>query len=224
MGLADQNELAPRGLISLVIYPKPAPAASAAAAARDPSILDLSGRQSAPWLSSLLVFLLAAAVTFAAEYMHEIWSGKISPPPRFLKALSPASGLGLHVEYEGERLLVTWSRTSPAVRSAVQGVLRIDDGGRHRDVLMDTTQIVSGSVLYKPDSSDVTFRLEVRGEESKPVVESIRVLDSAKPPPGEARPEKPRPTDTTAIPSQPPKAAPSSGPALQPASARTLLL
>lgn len=209
MGLANRNELAPKGLVTLMIYPR------TTVAAPTPT-LDASSHRSIPgpprgripWISSLLVFLLSASVTFGAVYVHELWSGPALSTPRFLQAVLPTQGLGLRVEYEGERLLVTWSRTSPAVRSAAQGVLRIDDGGLQRDVLMDSTQVVAGSVLYKPASNDVTFRLEVQSEQGKSMVESIRVLDSGKPPPTTPR-EKPQSQGPTAV---PPSAAPSSGP------------
>jgi|ERR1700761_1920739 len=188
MGLTNQNELAPKGLISLVIYPRPAVTAAPATTLVKPS-------RRVPWILSSFVFLIAAALTFAAVYAHELWSGPVVATPRFLQAVLPETGLGLRVEYEGERLLVTWSRTSPAVRSAAQGVLRIEDGSLHRDVLMDATQVLAGSVLYKPASNDVTFRLEVQNDQGKPAVESIRVLDSGKPP---------AKTEPAAIPASPP--------------------
>jgi hypothetical protein len=197
MGLTNSNELAPKGLVTLVIYPR-----AAIAATPDPAVANTKWRL--PWILSLFVFLLAAGFTFAAVYTHELWSGPVVSTPRFIRAVLPETGLGLRVEYESERLLVTWSRTSPAVRSAVQGVLRIEDGGQHRDVLMDATQVVAGSVLYKPASNDVTFRLEIKSDGRKPVVESIRVLDAGKPPPA---------TGTTGAPAGPSTAVPNSGPA-----------
>jgi hypothetical protein len=180
MGLADQKELAPKGLIRLVIYPREVEAKPA------PKPM----RRRIPWVSSIMVFLLSAGVTFAAVYVHQIWSTSV-PSTQTAQSVSSGQTLGLQVQYEGERLLVTWNRGSPAARSAVQGVLRIDDAGQHRDLVMDSTQIVAGSVLYKPASADVGFRLEVRNDRGAAVVESIRVLDAAKPQPA-AQPEQPR--------------------------------
>jgi hypothetical protein len=177
MGVANQNELAPRGLISLVIYPRPTQTEAAL------SETDALPQRPIPWISSLIVFALAAGVTFGAVYFRDMWSMAAFSTPRFLQASSPAESLGLHVEYQGERLLLTWNRGSPIIRSAVQGVLRIDDGGQHRDVILDATQIVAGSVLYKPASSDITFRLEVQNDRGTAGAESIRVLDAGKPPP-----------------------------------------
>ena len=213
MGLANPNELAPKGLVTLVIYPRTPAAPEPAAVVHKPrqwAIFE-PRRGRIPWFSSLLVFLSAAGVTFAAIYVHELRSGPALSTPRFLQAVLPGEGLGLRVEYQGERLLVTWSRTSPAVRSAVQGVLRIDDGRQHRDVLMDSTQVISGSVLYKPASNDVTFKLEVQNEQGKSIAESIRVLDSGNPPPVSTPSERPESNDSTAAPLS---AAPGSGPAV----------
>jgi hypothetical protein len=176
MGVANQNEVAQRGLISLVIYPRQKESDGAVAEPEPPS------QRPIPWISSLIVFVLSAGVTFGGVYFREMCSMTTFWSPRFLPARSAEQSLGLHVEYQGERLLVTWNRGSPAIRSAVQGVLRIDDGGRHRDVMMDATQMVAGSILYKPASSDIVFRLEVQNDRGTEVAETIRVLDAGKPP------------------------------------------
>lgn len=189
MGLAGRNEVAQTGLVTLVIYPRQAVSAPAPApfSTKPP-------RPGIPWLLSLFVFLLFAGITFAGVYTHELLSGTGWSTPSLVRNLYSTQGLGLRAEYEGERLLITWSRTSVAVRSAAQGVLRIDDGGRHRDVPMDALQVAAGSVLYNPASDDVTFRLEVQCDSGKPVVESIRVLDAGKPAaattPGESQTRK----------------------------------
>lgn len=177
MGIANENEVARRGLISLAIYPRRTESEGAGAEAHPPP------QQPIPWISLLIVFVLSAGVTFGAVYFREMCSMTTFSSPRFLPARSEAQSLGLHVEYQGERLLVTWNRGSPAIRSAVQGVLRIDDGGQHRDLMMDATQMVAGSVLYKPASSDIILRLEVQNDRGTEVAETIRVLDAAKPPP-----------------------------------------
>lgn len=128
------------------------------------------------------MFVLAAAITFAAAYGRELWTGTGSSVPPFLRSVYPARDLGLQVQYQGERLLVTWSRTSPDVRSAVTGVLRIEDGSARRDVWLDASQVTAGSVLYKPASDDITFRLEVQSGTAKPAIETIRVLGAGQTP------------------------------------------
>lgn len=183
MGLTNKKELAPRGLIRLVIYPRIVSTPEAADAV-EPAWHNVSkpARHALPWLSMLFVFLSAAGLTFASVYAREVWLGRSSSTPRFLEAVFPSKGLGLQVQYEGERVLITWSRTSPAVRSAARGLLRIEDGGNRRDVPIDAMQIVAGSILYKPASDEVTFRLQVESEDGKTTAESIQVVDAGKAP------------------------------------------
>jgi hypothetical protein len=214
MGLADQTELAPKGLIRLVIYPRE----TEKKAARKPVGRDI------PWISSALIFLLSAAVTFGAVYAHEMWSGDNVTSAESPQSVSSVSTLGLRVQYEGERLLLTWNRGSLAARSAVQGVLRIDDGGQRRDVVMDATQIVAGSVLYKPASGDVSFRLEVQNDRGAAVVESIRVLDAGKPQPGAPPPPQQPESSSPKTSSPPPQTRAQTGGSTRAAPLRALVL
>jgi TonB family protein len=82
------------------------------------------------------------------------------------------------VETQGDRLLLSWNRRNPAVASAAGGVLQIFDGTEHREVRLDGGQVADGSVLYKPSSPDVTFRLEVHGAGQSSAMGSMRVLDA----------------------------------------------
>ncbi len=132
-----------------------------------------------PWVSSALVFAVAAGLTFGLVYSRGFSSGDYLPG--FLKAFFPAPGLGLRLETQGDRLLLSWNRHHPAVRNAKSGILQIDDGPQHRQVSLDAAQVSNGSVLYRPTSDDVTFRLEVEGTQGGRVSESMRVLEAAKP-------------------------------------------
>jgi TonB family protein len=115
-----------------------------------------------------------------------------------------AAGLGVTVEPAGDLLRLTWKRDTSAVRSATAGVLRIEDGAGHQDIILDTQQLSSGSILYRPSSRDVTFRLEIRGAR-RTAGETVRVVSGV-------GPASPEPVQTAAPP------APVT--ALQPQSAR----
>lgn len=136
-------------------------------------------RRSIPWISSVLVFATAAGLTFGLVYSYGLSSGNYMPG--FLKSFFPAPGLGLRLESQGDRLLLSWNRHHPAVRNSKGGLLQIDDGPKHRQVVLDATQVLNGSVLYRPISDDVTFRLEVESIQDGKVSETMRVLDAAKP-------------------------------------------
>lgn len=129
------------------------------------------------WVWPAVLCVLAASVTFAALLLRGLASGNA---PAFLRTVLPDSGLRLRVEGQGDRLLLSWNRNSPVVRSANEGVLHIDDGPQHRDVRLDMGEVENGLVLYRPASGDVTFRLEVRGQQGASTSESIRVLDASK--------------------------------------------
>lgn len=86
--------------------------------------------------------------------------------------------LGLRVGSQGDRLVLTWNRQSSPLLYAARGVLMIQDGSQHREVLLDASQLGDGSVSYKPISNDVSFRLEVRGPDGLSVA-GIRVLDGS---------------------------------------------
>ncbi len=134
-----------------------------------------------PWISSAALFLLVAAITFVFLYARGIRSGNGIVVPRIIRTIFPGAGLGLRVEGHEDRLLLSWNQRSPIVIGAREAILAIDDGSQHREVHLGSDQLADGSVLYKPASDDVAFRLEVRGNQGSTTAESIRVLDGGKP-------------------------------------------
>jgi TonB family protein len=130
-----------------------------------------------PWLSTAVVFLVFSGITFAVLAVAgiESGSGKLA---EIMRVIFPGTDLGLHVESQGERLLLSWNRRNPVVASANDGTLQIFDGAQHREIHLDGNQVADGSVLYKPVSGDVTFRLEVHGAEQSSAIGSMRVLDA----------------------------------------------
>ena len=142
-------------------------------------IPETSRKHGIPWVSSVLVFAMAAGLTFSLVYSRGWSSGDYVPG--FLKDFFSTPGLGLRLESQGDRILLSWNRHHPAIRNAKSGTLQIDDGAQHRQVSLNAAQISNGSVLYRPTSDDVTFRLEVEGIQGGKVNESMRVLEAAPP-------------------------------------------
>ena len=130
-----------------------------------------------PWLSTALVFIAFSAITFAvlAVKGSEGGNGKLA---QIIRVIFPSGDLGLHVESQGDRLLLSWNRRNAAVASASDGDLQIFDGATHREVKLNGEQVADGSVLYKPLTQDVTFRLEVHAAGQAPATGSMRVLDA----------------------------------------------
>jgi TonB family protein len=134
-------------------------------------------RAGVPWFSTALVFVTFSAITFAVLAVKGTQSGN-GKLAQIMRVIFPSGDLGLHVETQGDRLLLSWNRRNAAVASAAGGVLQIFDGTQHREVRLDGGQVVDGSVLYKPVSPDVTFRLEVHGTDKSSAMGSMRVLDA----------------------------------------------
>lgn len=123
------------------------------------------------YLSSALVFVATAALSFALLVTHGTPAPVLVSPPGIQHP-----ELGLRADSQGDRLLVTWNRLDPAVAAAKSGSLRIKDGPQSREVHLDTTQLKDGSISYRPLSNDVTFQLQVAGSAGSAIA-TLRVLD-----------------------------------------------
>ncbi len=141
-----------------------------------------------PWLSLALVAILCSGLTFAVYALNGIGTGS-SKLSQVMRVLFPGTDLELRAEGSGDRLLLTWNRKNPVVASAANAVLSITDGPEHFDRKLDPVQVANGSVLYRPISGDVTFKLTVVGSDQAIAMGSLRVLDAtAAPATSEAKP------------------------------------
>src|SRR5206468_1404064 len=70
----------------------------------------------------------------------------------------------LRVVTEGDHLRVSWSRQSAAVKSVNDGVLEVKDGSHRHKFQLNSRDIATGSIVYRPGSDDVTFRLAVHDQ------------------------------------------------------------
>lgn len=144
------------------------------------------------WFLSPAVFLLAAGATFLVFYLRT--ASVTASTPRISALLDPRSAsLDMRVETQGAGLRLNWNRYSPAVEAAKSGVLEINDGGQHREIALDRNQILDGSVVYRPASNDVSFRLNLHGAQGRDVAQVLRVLDASprRPPLEAVVPDKP---------------------------------
>src|SRR5215831_431283 len=96
-----------------------------------------------------------------------------------LPAVRNASALGMRISTQGDSFRVTWDRNNSALKRASDGVLHILDGGRRRDIALNTEQVHTGSFLYRPESDDITFDLELHRSGTMQGFESIRLLDGS---------------------------------------------
>lgn len=128
-----------------------------------------------PWIWAVALFVATSAAVFAFLLFGGLQTdgGGIG---QALRSVIPNGDLNLRVRTEDDRLRLTWNQRNPAVAAAIDGNLQIFDGQEHREVHLDGRQVADGLVLYRPRTNDVTFRLDVRGQQGT-VTGSVRVLD-----------------------------------------------
>src|SRR5205823_14609762 len=143
---------------------KPAKAAAAKALAVE-----------APKSGKGLKMVLAALATTALFVVLFVYPGLMIKSNK--TAVTPhvdGSPLQLRVERANGELLLTWNRDSDAIRTATKAVLVINDGEQHENVQMDLAQLRNGSIVYSPQTSDISFKMEVTGkDENKTASESV---------------------------------------------------
>jgi hypothetical protein len=134
-----------------------------------------SYRKSFPWAWATGLFVLCSALVFAFLAVGSLQNdgGRLG---QVVQAICPGGDLNLRVRNEDDRLRLSWNQRNHVVASASGATLQIFDGQQHREIQLDGPQVADGSVLYRPLTSDVTFRLEVRGEQGA-TTGSLRVLD-----------------------------------------------
>jgi periplasmic protein TonB len=152
---------------------KPAPAVKPA-----PGVKPETQPEAAPKSTKGLKLVLAALATtalFVVLFVYPGFIGKSAKTPTLPQ--QDGSPLQLRVERTNGELLLTWNRDSDAIRGASKAVLAITDGEQHENVEMDLAQLRNGSIVYSPQGTDISFKMEVTGQgQNKTTSESVRVL------------------------------------------------
>jgi hypothetical protein len=117
--------------------------------------------RSAIWMVAAFVFLLLG-VLLGYE------ASRITAPRR-----ASDFALSLAVERTGENLTVRWNPAAPAIRSASNGVLEIDDGGETKRVELDRANLSGGSMVYRNTSGQIRFRLVAYLDSGLSVTEAL---------------------------------------------------
>jgi hypothetical protein len=81
--------------------------------------------------------------------------------------------LSLGVERRQSDLIVRWDRTNGAVRTSSKGVLDIQDGPYSKRVDLDSSQLQTGSVIYRFSSPKGKFKLEIYPKDRVVMSETI---------------------------------------------------
>lgn len=128
------------------------------------------------WVVTAAVIVMALGLAVAClnflSNSSRSTAATLAPPPQ-------NGGLGLLVHVQSDGFLLTWDRESPAVRSAVKGVLRIQDGPEKRTTELQRSELSNGSIVYRPASDDVDFLLTVYGKDGFVTREGVRALNAS---------------------------------------------
>ena len=145
----------------------PPPAVSAKpASARRPSIL--------LWLLAMLVSAAIASVSVALFLTRTPRNPVINKEPAPSAPLAPR--MSLRAERQGNDLKVMWDLNSPPVAAATSAILDIKDGATTRRMLMTTDQVRFGSLLYSPQSDQISVRLTTLKDDQSTAHESVLVI------------------------------------------------
>ena len=151
-------------------------------------------RLPAQWWMVAIVVIVAVASFSAARFLNRP-ATRVDNLAGAAPSPVPPARSSLRAERQGEDLKIMWDLNSPTVADATSGVLDIDDGGTPRQILMTADQVRFGSVLYSPQSEQISARLTTLKDNQTTGQESVLVLLSRppQPPPGsrERRPQIP---------------------------------
>ncbi|HEY2011859.1 MAG TPA: hypothetical protein VGH38_00100 [Bryobacteraceae bacterium] len=134
--------------------------------------------------------LLAATAIVAfgvvALYALAHWPTTSSAARGVERVAPPPVRLGFSAAHENSDWQLTWNRETVSSLTPLSAILTIRDGSRERQVPLTTEDLATGTILYRPDSTDLQFTLRVNAQGRNPVEERIHALDGgriATPPP-----------------------------------------
>lgn len=117
---------------------------------------------------------VAGFVLFAGGILFQRWM--VSEPS--IRKLD-SSSLALSVERSAGQLRLSWHRHAELIRTAGAASLLITDGSQKQVVNLSMEELRSGTFVYSPGTSDVSFRMELTSAADGRIVgESIRSLVS----------------------------------------------
>src|SRR5579883_716590 len=128
-------------------------------------------------IAAAALFAAVSGATFTILYLRQSAAERAEVAPEVIRAVIPVSSLHMRAEAQGDRVLVSWNPRAAGIQSAIGGLLTIEDRTGTRTFPLDASQAANGSVLYRPASGDVTFRLQIQNVAGKVFRDTLRVLD-----------------------------------------------
>jgi hypothetical protein len=147
----------------------PEPPAPSAASAEPPRNKPKSILKSLVWTGSLAT-AVALTVSFSSGSVRQrssnVWRAVASTLSKTSGAYSAAQSdsrplISLRAIKQNGFLALTWDRDSPLIATATSGVLSIRDGDSTRVISCDAAQLRDGSLLYVPQTDQISMQLTV---------------------------------------------------------------
>ena len=112
-----------------------------------------------PALAAVKWFSITIAVVAVVSVLQ--LSTRRARAPAAATRAEPVRSLPLTLAGEGGRFSLGWDREAPAIQAGECGVLWIADGGIHRRVILDASQLRAGKLFYWSVNKDVSFEIKM---------------------------------------------------------------
>lgn len=160
-----------------------------AAAAMDPAeaaerprwpIAKYLPRWDAGWVRDSAVLLGLAGVLIFAAFLTRSHGHTTPGSATSSTETQPATadGIALNVERRDNSAILTWDPESAALRYVDHALLIIRDSNKNQQLRLEPAELRTGRIVYVPESSDVSFRMQLFTR-SGSSVESVRSLADA---------------------------------------------
>jgi hypothetical protein len=94
-------------------------------------------------------------------------STRKAPAPAGRITAGPVRSIPLTLTGDGGRLSLGWKHEAGAISTGQCGILWITDGGIHRRIILDASQLRTGKLFYWPANKDVSFEIQLTQGESR---------------------------------------------------------
>lgn len=132
------------------------------------------------WLVSAALCVLAIGMTFAWAHARRQYLALTRDSQSVIGRIPPTSGLRMQAEGSGGGVVLSWNHNAPALRAAKQGILHIHDGSTQRTIYLDPSDLANGSIVYRPESIEARFRLELLGDHGSPLSNDVQAFGGMK--------------------------------------------
>jgi hypothetical protein len=118
-------------------------------------------RSKVPLAAKWLTIAVVAAVPVL------LLSTRKAPAPAGPIRAGPVRSIPLTLTGDGGRLSLGWKHDARAIPTGQCGILWITDGGIHRRIILDASQLLAGKLFYWPENKDVSFQIQLIDGESR---------------------------------------------------------